>query len=298
VTYRKLSESIVDQGVTLRRELSKNTNEDVTITSIASEVVSDAQKPPEGIPTPFSGLNEAICCLEPGAVYTLAAYTGQGKSSLALNITAHACSYTDVIYFSLEMPPKQLARRLMCSDTRIPIKQARLGNIDKDQAQQLRASLDKYQNLRIIYDSMSVRGMEQRIKHHKGSKPKLIVVDYLQLLTGREKSLREQVVKNSRDIKLLAGKYDLAVIQVSQLRRPAERHSKPHLYMLKESGSIEQDSDCVMMIGEPDDDVISTSTQGRTEERYLNIEKSRDGATTNWGDIRLKWHPTITRFED
>ena len=241
----------------------------------------------------------------------LAARPSVGKTAFALNLASHVATHEkkSVLLFSLEMAKEQLVQRLLCMEGRINSKRLRTGFLAKDEFLKLQPAADKLTNAEIyIDDSGNVGILELRSKAKRHATQKsldLIIIDYLQLMSGRGKleSRQLEIAEISRSIKGLARQLQIPILALSQLSREAERDEggAPKLSHLRESGAIEQDADVVMMLsrpapfkrgrgGEPDDD-MDESFDDRTV--TLTIAKQRNGPT---GSIDLLFDKDIQRF--
>jgi replicative DNA helicase len=228
-----------------------------------------------------------------------------GKTSLALNIAEHLGVERDipVAIFSLEMSRQQLAERFLCSHARIDLQRVRGGLIDDDEHQLLQQACSELFDKPIFIDDMPgmtplmVRAKCRRLKSQHDIQ--CVVIDYLQLmgLGGRVESRQQEISTISRYLKGLAKELNIPVIVLSQLNRSPEGREghRPRMSDLRESGSIEQDADVVMLLhrddyyhkGEPDYEETNTAD--------LIIAKQRNGPT---GVIKLHFDAQFTRFEN
>jgi len=256
-----------------------------------------------GMPTGIFQLDRRTTGFHPGELFILAARPGVGKTSLAMNMAVHAATRADraVAVFNLEMPAMQLALRMLCSEARIgqgKMKSGRLSDHDMQQIIQHAAALWKAP----IYvdDSSALTIMELRSKARrlKQQQPKLgfIVIDYLQLMSSRGKSESRQleIAEISRGLKSLSKELSLPILALSQLSRDVEKNKrKPQLSDLRESGSIEQDADCVMFLHrEPD---AEPGGVGGPIPIELLIAKQRNGGI---GSFDMVFMSEYTRFEN
>jgi replicative DNA helicase len=256
-----------------------------------------------GTDTGFVRLNELTSGLQRKDLIILAARPAMGKTSLALNISSHAAlrGGKKVAVFSLEMAAEQLVRRLMASEARVDQRRLATGYLAKSDWPKLTMAAQALQDVNMwIDDSPSATVLElsakaRRLKQEQGLD--LVIVDYLQLMTGgaRFSSRHEEVSAISRGLKAMAKELDVPMLVLSQLSRQPERRGgdhRPQLSDLRESGSIEQDADVVMFIVRPamyDPDV----EEPRKAE--LTIAKQRNGPT---GQIDLIFQHEYTRFEN
>jgi len=206
------------------------------------------------------------------------------------------------LIFSLEMGASQLALRMLCSRSRVNMKLLRDGLLSKngEEQQRLLECADEFSKSSIyIDDSSHLTIMELRAKARRlaaRSKIGFIIVDYLQLLapTDARVAREQQVAEISRGLKALAKELDVPVLVLSQLNRAAEKENRaPKLSDLRESGSIEQDADVVLMLARPKD--ADEKFQVAADSAELIVAKQRNGPV---GELRLTFLRDITRFEN
>ena len=258
-----------------------------------------------GVVTGFKDLDDLTFGFQKQEMIVLAARPSVGKTSLALNIAEAAAlpkrgEPVPTLIFSLEMSSSQLALRMLCSRARVNIKLLRDGMLPKQGPEQQRL-VDVADELSksplFIDDSGHLTIMELRAKARRlytRYKLGLIVVDYLQLLSPSDPKIprEQQVAEASRGLKAMAKELDLPVFVLSQLNRSSEKENRaPRLSDLRESGSIEQDADVVLMLAPPKD----------AEEKFqaaaydLVVAKQRNGPV---GQFQLTFLRDITRFEN
>lgn len=244
-----------------------------------------------GIPSGFDGLDKATRGWQPGDLIILAARPSVGKTAFALNIVKHAASNTKkpvtVAAWSLEMKAVFLALRMISAESEKYLYKLQTGRISDEEMKELMKTIHSLSKLNIFFDEntninlQSLARKARRLK--KKNKLGLIVIDYLQLMTGEEKSgnREQEVSKISRGLKNLAQELEVPIIALSQLSR--EMGSKnvnwnygPPISAIRESGGIEQDADVIMMLWGPTDDEIAKdpSLEGR---RKVRIAKQRNG---------------------
>ncbi len=230
-----------------------------------------------------------------------------GKTSLALNMAEAAAmpkkgTAVTTLVFSLEMSASQLAMRLLCSRARVNMKLLRDGLLPKngDEQQRLLHTADEFTKSSIyIDDSSHLTIMELRAKArrlHARHPIGFIVVDYLQLLSPTDPKVprEQQVAEMSRGLKSLAKELEVPVLVLSQLNRSAEKENRtPKLSDLRESGSIEQDADVVLMLARPKD--ADEKFQVAADSAELIVAKQRNGPV---GELKLTFLRDITRFEN
>ena len=237
----------------------------------------------------------------------LAARPSMGKTSLALNMAEAAAmpkkgAPVTTIVFSLEMSAAQLAMRMLCSRARVNMKLLRDGLLSKngEEQQRLLHVADEFSKAPIfIDDSSHLTIMELRAKArrlHARQPLGFIIVDYLQLLAPTDPKVprEQQVAEISRGLKALAKELDVPVLVLSQLNRSAEKENRtPKLSDLRESGSIEQDADVVLMLARPRD--ADEKFQVAADSAELIVAKQRNGPV---GELKLTFLRDITRFEN
>ena len=258
-----------------------------------------------GLPTGFYELNSMLSGLQNGEMLIIAGRPSMGKTSLALNIAEHlgVKKKIPVAIFSLEMSRQQLAERFLCSNAQIDLQRVRGGLIDDDEHKRLVQAGSALFDKPIYIDDMPgmtplmIRAKCRRLKSQHDIQ--CVIIDYLQLmgLGGRVESRQQEISTISRYLKGLARELNVPVIVLSQLNRSPEGREghRPRMSDLRESGSIEQDADVVMLLhrddyyrkGEPDYEETNTAD--------LIIAKQRNGPT---GVIKLHFNAQFTRFEN
>ena len=262
-----------------------------------------------GVATGFADLDKMTSGLHGGEMVVIAARPSMGKTSLAMNVAEHAAidNRIPVGVFSLEMTSESLVLRMLCSRSRVNMRNVRDGFLAERDFPKLTGAAGKLANAPLFIDDSSglsilqLRAKARRMHQQYGVK--LFVIDYLQLLhsTARRAENRQQEIADiSSGIKSLAKELDVPVIVLSQLNRELEKdkNRKPRLSDLRESGSIEQDADVVALLYKPssDDDEGGASAPADDEAVPVNllIAKQRNGPT---GDVHLTFLKSYTRFE-
>lgn len=237
-----------------------------------------------GVPTGFIDLDELTNGLRGGQMIIIAARPGVGKSTLAMDFMREASirhGKTSVI-FSLEMSSEEIVMRILSAEAEVKLSDMRGGKVSTEDWQKLVASFDALEKAPLyIDDSPTLTMMEIRSKARKLSQTHgldLVVLDYMQLLSsGRKVESRQQEVSEfSRQLKLLAKELDVPVIAISQLNRGPESRTdkKPQLADLRESGSLEQDADMVMLLYRPDSQDRDNERAGEAD---IILAKHRGG---------------------
>ncbi|MGN1391643.1 MAG: replicative DNA helicase [Sharpea porci] len=257
-----------------------------------------------GVKTGYRDLDKLTSGFQKGDLVILAARPSVGKTAFALNVANNSSYYSKeaVAVFSLEMPAEQLVTRLICCAGSINNDALKTGSILKENPNKYYAAADKvmHDNL-YIDDTPGIKVGEiaakcRRLKQDVGLK--LVIIDYLQLISGpnNSKESRQQEVSDiSRSLKAMARELECPVIALSQLSRAVEqRKGKPMLSDLRESGAIEQDADIVAFLHREDyqNKEKEAETNGLTE---IVVAKHRNGATA---DIPVVFEKQYSRFSD
>ena len=271
----------------------------------------------DGLLTGYKELDNLTNGFKPGEMIVLAARPSVGKTSLAMNIVeniAFSKKYEEnpknILVYSLEMSATSLAMRMICGRARVNMNDLRRGFVRKDYAEKLNSISKEFQQAHLWVDDTSglsinqIRAKARRLKMRNHLH--LIVVDYLQLISGDAKALsrENQISDISRGLKAMAKELDVPVIVLSQLNRDSEKERRdPRLSDLRESGAIEQDADVVMLLGkhrkgedirESDQDVQKEEQAEDYEPIKLLLAKQRNGPT---GNVELAFRRKYTRFE-
>jgi len=261
-----------------------------------------------GVATGFDELDGMTAGLQPGELIIIAARPSMGKTALCLSIAQNAAlslqqqkAKSVVGIFSLEMSKEQLVNRLLCSQARVDAHRLRTGRLQKDEWKKLAYAVSDLAEARIFLDDtpgisvLEMRAKARRLKNEQKSLD-LLIVDYLQLMSGRGRaeSRQQEVSQISRELKMLAKELDVPLVALSQLSRAPEARTgnRPQLSDLRESGSLEQDADVVIFIYREDVYKPETEKQNIAE---IIVGKQRNGPT---GSIELVFLKEFTRFED
>jgi len=266
-------------------------------------------KPFTGLPAGFAEFDEMTSGLQNGEMLVLAARPSMGKTALALNMMENLAAHGhSVAMFSLEMGRQQLVQRILCAKGGIDSQRLRRNMLRKEDYRALLGACESLQESKIWIDDtagltlLNMRSKARRLKEQHGVGA--IFIDYLQLMSsgGRVESRQTEVSELSRGIKAMARELEVPVICLSQLNRAAEQREghKPRMSDLRESGSIEQDADVVMMLHreeyyhQGDDDWLEANADKRGLAELI-VAKQRNGPT---GVVRLTWDGRLTRFRD
>ena len=254
-----------------------------------------------GTSTGFDELDEITSGLQEDSLVIVGARPAMGKTSFALGLASHVAVEEDLpaLLFSLEMSQLELSQRILCAEARVDSKRIRNGQLTEEDWSRINHGVGKLAEAPIWIDDnpatsvMEIRAKSRRLKSRVG-KIGVIVVDYIQLMTGRSaaESRQVEVSEISRGLKLLARELQTPVIGVSQLSRGLEtrQDKRPMLSDLRESGSIEQDADLVVFIYRDEVYNAESSDMGTAE---IIVAKHRNGPT---GTLRLAFLPLYTRF--
>ncbi|UBV21687.1 MULTISPECIES: replicative DNA helicase [Mycolicibacterium] len=239
-----------------------------------------------GIPTGFTELDDITNGLHGGQMIIIAARPGVGKSTLALDFL-RSCSikhHQPSIIFSLEMSKSEIVMRLLSAEAKIKLANMRSGRMTDEEWTRLARRMSELSEAPLYIDDspnltmMEIRAKARRLKQKTDLK--LIVVDYLQLMSsGKKYESRQQEVSDfSRSIKLMAKELDVPVVAISQLNRGPEQRTdkRPQVSDLRESGSLEQDCDMVMLLHRPDS---ADRDDPRGGEADIILGKHRNGPT-------------------
>lgn len=265
------------------------------------EQASKAKGTVTGIATGFVDLDYRTSGLQPSDLILVAARPSMGKTAFVLNIAQYAAfrSNLTTAIFSLEMSKEQLVNRLFSLESRVDAQTLRNGNLSDDDWEKLieGAGVVGRSNL-IIDDTPGISISELRSKCRKYKLEydlKLIIIDYLQLMTGNgrnSESRQQEISEISRSLKALARELQVPVVALSQLSRAVEQRpdKRPMMSDLRESGAIEQDADVIMFIYR--DDYYNKDTDRKNIAEII-IAKQRNGPI---GTVELVWLPQYTKF--
>jgi replicative DNA helicase len=255
-----------------------------------------------GIPTGFSGLDQLTNGLHAGQMIIIAARPAMGKSTLALDFARSAAIKHGfpTILFSLEMGRSEIAMRLMSAEGAVPLQNMRKGTLDSRDWTTIASTRGRINDAPLYIDDspnmtlVEIRAKCRRLKQRQGLK--MVIIDYLQLMTSgkRVESRQQEVSEFSRALKLLAKELQVPVIALSQLNRGPEQRAdkKPALSDLRESGSIEQDADMVVLLHR---ESAYEKDSPRAGEADLIVAKHRNGPTDT---ITVAFQGHFSRFTD
>ena len=256
-----------------------------------------------GLSTGFADLDEMTSGWQESDLVIVAGRPSMGKTSFAMNMVEHAVLHQDkpVLVFSLEMPASQLIIRMMSSLGKIDQTRMRTGNLTEDDWPRLSNAAQRLKDRPLYIDDtpgltpMEVRNRVRQLYREHGT-PGLIMVDYLQLMSGSNptEGRTQEISQISRELKTIAREYDCPVIALSQLSRNVEQrpNKRPVNSDLRESGAIEQDADVIVFIYR--DEVYNEDSQDKGTAEII-IGKQRNGPI---GTCRLTFLGKYTRFEN
>jgi replicative DNA helicase len=266
------------------------------------EAISSRDGQMVGVPTGFADLDELTNGLHGGQMVIVAARPAMGKSTLALDLCRSASIHHNMasVIFSLEMTRNEITMRLLSAEGKIPLNHMRNGNMSDDDWGKLARKMGEVSSAPLFIDDspnmtmMEIRAKARRLKQRHDLR--LIVIDYLQLMSSGKKveSRQLEVSEFSRQIKLLAKEIDVPIIALSQLNRGPEQRAdkRPMMSDLRESGSIEQDADVVILLHREDAYEKESTRPGEAD---LIVAKHRNGPTR---DVVVAFQGHYSRFVD
>jgi len=255
-----------------------------------------------GVPTGFAELDDVTNGLHPGQMVIVAARPGMGKSTLALDLARSASIKHGLasVIFSLEMSKIEITMRLLSAEGSIPLSHIRGGRMSDDDWSRIATKMGQVSEAPLYIDDspnltmVEIRAKARRLKQRQDLK--LVVIDYIQLMTSGKKveSRQLEVSEFSRQLKLLAKELQIPVVALSQLNRGPEQRTdkKPMLSDLRESGSLEQDADMVLLLNRPD---IYDKESDRAGEVDIDLAKHRNGPTKT---MTVAFQGHYSRFAD
>ena len=254
------------------------------------------------MPTGFAELDELTNGLHAGQMIIIAARPAMGKSTLALDIARSAAikNKLTTAFFSLEMSQMEIVMRLLSAEASVQLKRIRNGGMTNEDWDRLQRKLGAIEDAPLFIDDspnltmMEIRAKARRLKQRHDLK--LVIIDYMQLMSSgrRVESRQLEVSEFSRQIKLLAKELEIPVIALSQLNRGPEMRQdrKPMLSDLRESGSLEQDADIVLLLHRED---AYDRDSPRVGEADMIVAKNRNGPTST---IVTSFQGHLSRFVD
>lgn len=284
----------------------RNTDEFVPIRQVVMNAMDKIEQSAKnkgavtGISTGFIDLDYRTAGMQPSDLVLIAARPSMGKTAFVLNIAQHVAFKDNktVAIFSLEMSKEQLVNRLFSLESKVDAQHLRTGNLSDAEWEKLIESAGVIGKSNLIIDDtpgISIAEMRSKCRKYKLEHDlKMIIIDYLQLMSGsgRSDSRQQEISDISRSLKSLARELSVPVLALSQLSRAVEQRPdhRPMLSDLRESGAIEQDADVVMFIYRDDYYNKDTDMKGIAE---IIIAKQRNGPI---GTVNLVWLPEYTKF--
>jgi replicative DNA helicase len=254
-----------------------------------------------GVPTGYNDLDEILAGLQPSNLVVVGARPAMGKTAFGLGMAAHAAVETNVpvLVFSLEMSQLEVSQRILCAEARVDSSRVRTGKLSQADWGKIAHAAGRLGDAPIYIDDnanvtvMDIRAKARRLRSQLGGLG-LVIVDYIQLMSGRSsaESRQVEVSEISRNLKILARELETPVVALAQLNRQLEQRAdkRPMLSDLRESGSLEQDSDIVMFLYR--DEVYNPDSPDRGTAEVL-VAKHRNGPV---GKVRLAWLDHYTKF--
>ncbi len=253
-----------------------------------------------GIPTGFYDLDYMTAGLQPSDFILIGARPSMGKTALVLNLAEYIAirNNTPIAIFSLEMSREQLMNRMFAMEARVDLQKLRTGDLSDTDWEKLIESAGVIGKSGLIIDDtpgISIGELRSKCRKYKlEHNLSLVIIDYLQLMTGngRTDSRQQEISEISRSLKALAREIHAPVIAISQVNRACETRPdhRPMMSDLRESGSIEQDADVIMFLYRDEYYNKDSDKKGIAE---IIIAKQRNGSI---GTVNLAWLPTLTKF--
>jgi replicative DNA helicase len=256
-----------------------------------------------GVPTGYLDLDELLAGLQPNALYVVGARPAMGKTAFALGMASN-CSMQSgkpSLIFSLEMSQQELSQRILCSEALVDATRVKTGRLDEGDWNRISHAVGRLAEAPIYIDDnphttvMEIRAKARRLQSRVGELG-VVVVDYIQLMSGRSsaESRQVEVAEISRNLKILARELQAPVVALAQLNRQLEQRAdkRPMLSDLRESGSLEQDADVVMFLYR--DEVYDAASPDKGIAEVI-VAKHRNGPT---GKVKLAFRGQFTRFDN
>lgn len=286
--------------------LKQNTGDYVPIRQVVLNALDNIERASKtsgsvtGVPTGFTDLDYQTAGLQPSDLILIAARPSMGKTAFVLNIAQHIAfkAKKAVAVFSLEMSKEQLVNRLFALESRVDAQKLRTGNLNDEEWSRLIEGAGVVGESKLIIDDtpgISISELRSKCRKYKIDHDiGIVIIDYLQLMTGsgKSESRQNEISEISRSLKALARELNVPVVALSQLSRAVEQRPdhRPMLSDLRESGAIEQDADVVMFIYR--DDYYHKDTEEKNIAEII-VAKQRNGPI---GTVKLVWLPNYTKF--
>jgi replicative DNA helicase len=281
-------------GLTPIREIVVNTYQDIE--------ARYTQLTSPGLTCDFADLDAMTAGFQRSDLIIIAGRPSMGKTAISLNIAYNMALLHNlpILIFSLEMSKEQLVQRLLASEAGVDSNRLRAGRISQNEIDRILQAVDKISELPIYIEDnantmvMEMRSQARKLQAQEGKELGLIMIDYLQLMEGGGDNRVQELSKITRSLKGLARELGVPLIALSQLSRSVEarNNKRPMMSDLRESGSIEQDADLIIMLYR--DAYYNPDTPDR-DATELIITKHRNGPT---GTVKLVFDPTLTKFKN
>jgi replicative DNA helicase len=308
--YERDADEALDRAETLIFNIrdSKRTSNIVSLKDIIQTNIENIdqvyQKKAQvsGLPTGFTDLDIKTAGLHASDLIVVAGRPSMGKSALAVGIAEYVgvVHKRPLVFFSLEMSKEQLVQRMLCAHARVDAHKVRTGFLSPSDWPKLTAAAGKLSEAPVFIDDtpaisvLELRAKARRLKAHHNIQ--LIILDYLQLMRGKEKAenRQQEISEISRSLKALARELNVSLVAISQLSRAVESRTdhRPQLSDLRESGAIEQDADLVLLLLREEYYNPTPANEGVAE---LIIAKQRNGPV---GTMKLVFIKEYARFEN
>lgn len=295
------AQALLAELMPARPNATVTVGEAVNLAVEAADVASRGESAPGAVPTGLADLDRLLTGLQPGQLVVVAGRPGMGKSVLVTDFARHAAHRGQrVLMFSLEMGREELGQRVLSAEARIPLNLIRSGRLDDDAwVRAARCTADLADAPLTIDDGGGTTLAHIRATARRAARSgplSLIVVDYLQLITGgrRSENRQQEVSELSRGLKLIAKDFGVPVVVAAQLNRQVEQRAGklPQLSDLRESGAVEQDADVVILVHRDD---YYDEHSPRSGEADLIVAKHRNGPT---GTLTVVFQGHLSRFAD
>jgi replicative DNA helicase len=254
-----------------------------------------------GVPTGYNDLDELLSGLQPSTLNIIGARPAMGKTALGLGIALNVAKTTHkpVLVFSLEMGHAELTQRILSSEAEVESQKLRTGRLQEPDWSKIGRAINRIEGIPLYLDDnprvtvMEIRAKARRLKARSGGIG-LIMIDYLQLMSGGANAENRQleVSEISRGLKILARELQTPIIALSQLSRTLESRAdkRPMLADLRESGSLEQDADVVLLLHQ---EAMGQKDHPRAGEADIIVAKQRNGPT---GKVPVLFHGQYSKF--
>ena len=270
------------------------------------KIVSGQKEASKFIMSGLSGLDTITGGFFPGELVVVGSRPAMGKTQLMVNLSIRIGSSYPILYVSFDLSPNILTARFISAITKIPVQKVLSGTLDSEEDQRVKQSADVIASLNILVNDKGYHSMNEIqssiVDHSKTHGTKMVIIDYLQLINIQQfRGNRDQEISYvCRELKNTAKELDICIVLVSQLNRGVEYRGytkRPMLHDLRDSGSIEEDADKVILLYRPEyyhltEDEHGISTKGVMD---MIVAKNRIGSL---GTIKVMWDKEFTSFSD